>query len=145
MSKLPASVQEIANVIGRERALFLIGKLPRFHRDCHPSGQPMLYIPKTLRADHPLVELMGFQDAHKLVKAFGGEILQPASCQDVYRTFRDKSIIALLMAGLRPRTIADLFDVSDRHVRNLAREISQEDHKGAANDNRQNSELTASA
>jgi len=132
MKKLPSSVQEIADVIGRERALYLVGRLPRAYDRGHPSGQVILYVPKTLRHDHPLVGVLGFDDAHKLVRAFGGEILQPASCKDIYREYRDRSIKSMLITGARAGHIADLFEVSERHVRNIAREIPQEEFLEAA-------------
>jgi hypothetical protein len=127
MSKqLPRSVQEIADVIGRDWTLFLIGQLPRAYSACHPSGQVILYVPKVLKVDHPLVQLLGWKTASRLVQVFGGEILQPAHCADLYRDFRDRSIMRLLIEGHRPAILAEWFGVCDRHVRNLAREIPQE-------------------
>lgn len=137
--KLPASAQELADVIGRERALYLIGKLPK----CYPPStrtarganeRVILYVPKTLRTDHPLVTILGWKHAQALVRAFGGEILQPANCREVYRRFRNQSIVRMLNDGLAVADIAELMNVSHRHVRNLAREISQEE-RDAANDN----------
>jgi len=133
-AKLPKSVQEIADVIGRDLALFLIGHLPRAYSPCHPSGQVILYVPKTLKPDHALVQLLGWPAANKLVRAFGGEILQPATCAHLYREFRDKSIRRLLTEGHRPAVLAEWFGVCERHVRNIAREIPQE----AANENSPN-------
>jgi hypothetical protein len=124
--KLPRSVQEIAEAIGREQALFLIGQLPRAYSKGHPSGQVILYVPKSLRADHPLVALLGWHTATKLVRAFGGEILTPAHCADLYRNFRDESIARLLREGHDEKTLAEWFDVCARHVRNIAREIAPE-------------------
>lgn len=135
---LPASVQEIANVIGSERALYLIGQLPRSYQTRKASKSTswhvILYVPKSVRPDHPLVTLLGWQDANRLVEAFGGEILNPASCADVYRKFRDASIIRMAGEGMKAAAIAELMDVSDRHVRNLLREKAQEELT-AANDN----------
>lgn len=124
--KLPRSVQEIADVIGRDCALFLIGQLPRAYSPCHPSGQVILYVPKVLKVDHPLVGMIGWKTASQLVHAFGGEILQPAHCADLYRDFRDRSIVRLLRDGHRPAILAEWFGVCDRHVRNLEREFPQE-------------------
>lgn len=135
---LPASVQEIADVIGSERALYLIGQLPRCFQTRKASKSTswhvILYVPKVARLDHPLVQLLGWQDANRLVQAFGGEILNPASCADVYRKFRDASIIRMAGEGMKAAAIAELMDVSDRHVRNLLREKAQEELT-AANDN----------
>lgn len=130
--QLPASVQEIASVIGTERALYLIGQLPRCYtkKSCHV----ILYVPKHLKPDHQLVRLLGWNDARRLVAEFGGEILQPANCAEIYRQFRDRSILQMLAGGSRPAAVAELMGVSDRHVRNLQRENAQEDNR-PANDN----------
>lgn len=137
--KLPSSVQEIADVIGRERALFLIGQLPKTYppstRTAHGATERViLYVPKSLRADHPLVEILGWKDASRLVKAFAGEVMQPANCREIYRRFRDRSILAMLQAGETSSTVAEIMGVSDRHVRNVAKENAQEE-RIAHNDN----------
>ena len=126
LERLPHSVHEIADVIGRELALYLIGQLPRAYSACHPSGQVIMYVPKTLKPDHALVAMLGWPAAKKLVRVFGGEILQPATCAHLYRGFRDRSIRRLLGEGYKPALIAEWFDVCERHVRNMAREIPQE-------------------
>ena len=119
--RLPGVVQDIADVIGRERALFLIGMLPRFHRtDARGGEQVILYVPRNLKPDHLLVRLMGWHDAERLVRAFGGELLKPASCSHVYRGFRDQGIVRLLGEGVPVAMIAGWFEVSERHVKNLA-------------------------
>lgn len=137
--KLPASVQEIADVIGRDRALYLIGQLPKTYppstRTAHGATERViLYVPKSLRPDHALVAILGWADASKLVSAFGGEVMQPANCRELYRRFRDRSILGMLKAGNSPSAIAELMGVSDRHVRNVAKEITQEE-PNPANDN----------
>lgn len=143
--RLPASVQEIADVIGDERALFLIGRLPR----CYTPGKSgsswetgkrvgaervIMYVPKRLDLDHQLVTILGWIDAQKLVSVFGGEILCPATCTSIYRPFRDEHIARLVAEGTPVPMVAEWFDVSERHVRNLTREKPQEERR-AANDN----------
>lgn len=133
--KLPATVQEIADVIGHERALLLIGQLPRCYSP-HHGAQVILYVPTLprLKPSHDLVRILGWDDAVKMCTAFGGEILKPANCAGLYRDFRDKHITRLLMEGVSVQMVAEWFRVSDRHVKNLQREIPQEEMK-AANDN----------
>lgn len=143
---LPGTVQELADVIGTERALYLIGKLPVCYAGVGVKGgksgerlrksiRPMLYVPKTLKPNHLLVQILGWQDATKLVRAFGGEILCPANCADIYRQFRDRSIVRMVVTeGMKPADVAELFEISERQVRNLIREIPQQD-RPAANDN----------
>ncbi len=138
---LPASVQEIADVIGRERALHLIGQLPRCYAGTarKRSERVIMYVPKRLdfsgRGDiHPLVRILGWADAQKLVHAFGGEIMHPSTCPGVYRPYRDEQIARLVNDGVPVATVAQWFDVSDRLVKNVLREIPQEEVQ-AANDN----------
>jgi len=141
--RLPRSVQEIADVIGRERALYLVGHLPRCTtRDKRYPGATashvMLYVPtvQRLQLDHDLVRILGYKDAIKLCKAFGGEILQPASCADIYRRYRDSMIARLLFTeGMSVQNVAAIVGVSDRHVRGIRAEIPQEALPTPANDN----------
>lgn len=135
---LPASVQEIADVIGRERALYLVGQLPRSYQTRKHSRQAswhvIMYVPKSLKPDHPLVRILGWHDANKLAVVFGGEILQPANCADIWRGFRDRMARRMEAAGLPWPEIADTLGVSERHLRNMLREKAQEAKKEAAND-----------
>jgi hypothetical protein len=134
--RLPASVQEIADVIGRETALYLIGQLPTCYAgtDGKRSTRVILYVPKALKPNHRLVEILSWERASKLVEGFGGEILQPANCQEVYRRFRDNEAKRLVAGGLTAAQLAEVMGVSERHVRNIAKEIPQEALPGA-NDN----------
>lgn len=143
--KLPATVQEIADVIGRERALFLIGQLPvcqvqdkRYK--AATSRRVILYVPKVLRLDHPLVTILGFKDAERLVHAFGGEILCPPLMRDaVYRPFRDQAIARIHGQGVPIGVLADWFSMTERRVRQVLdgvrEEIPQEGMPQAENDN----------
>lgn len=137
MQRLPRTAQELADVIGRDCALRLIGQLPR----CSPSGHSevvMLYVPKELAPDHRLVRLIGWDAAARLVDAFGGEVLLPANCANLYRAFRDRSIARLHAEHDLPvKVIAEWFEVSDRHVRNVLRkEKPQVGQPVAGNQNR---------
>lgn len=140
--RLPKSVQEIADVIGADDALFLVGQLPRcvIKDKRYPNAKTthvILYVPTAgrLSPDHQLVRLLGWRQAVKLCHHFGGEILHPANCADVYRKFRDRSIIRMVRAdGMEPAEVAELMEVSRRHVSNLLRENPQQDTE-AANDN----------
>jgi hypothetical protein len=137
--KLPPSVSEIAEVIGDAKAMELIGKLPRHEgrqrreRTCRRQGghlefkrtRVMLYVPATLKEDHMLVRLIGWDSALKLVQAFGGEVLKPATCAEVYRRFRDTSIRNMTAeGGWTVEQLAEIMGVSVRHVRNVQREIN---------------------
>ena len=137
--RLPASVQEIADVIGRERALFLVGQLPRCYQTRKGSKQAgwhvIMYVPKSLKPDHQLVQILGWHDAMKIVDGFGGEILHPANCAEVYRAYRDKSSLAMVASGMTPREAAEAIGVSARHVRGLVLSEKAQEALAADNDN----------
>lgn len=138
--RLHGVMQEIAEVIGVNAALLLVGQLPRCYPPSTKTGRGatervILYVPERLRPDHRLVEILGWKDAQRLVDAFGGEILQPGNCADVYRQWRDESIGRLFAQGVDTRTLAEWFGLSERHVKNLAREKPQEEKRAHANDN----------
>lgn len=126
-AKLPKSVQEIADVIGRDLALHLVACLPRAYSVGHAGGQVILYVPKRISPDHKLVSLIGWNAAERLTRIFGGEILQPATCAHLYRDFRDENIRRLLLEGHAVELIAEWFGVSERHVRGVRMEIPQEE------------------
>lgn len=134
--RLPGSAQDIAEVIGRDRALYLIGKLPRCFAgyEGRKSQRVIMYVPKTLKPDHQLVEILGWHDARRLVAAFGGEILNPPTCQSIYLPFRARSIVQLVSDGIPEKEVADMMGVSVRRVRDLVRENAKEDAQ-PANDN----------
>lgn len=121
---LPPSAQEIADVIGRDRALFLIGQLPAAGRR---AWRRVVYIPKRFGTDHPLVALMGWHDAEKLRRAFGGEILQPSNCNCVARAWRNRVIASLAADGLDAGAIADAASVSVFVVRKVLAGNAPED------------------
>jgi hypothetical protein len=113
---LPPSAQEIADVIGRERALFLIGQLPV---SGSRSWRRVVYIPRRMPPDHPLVQMMGWHDAERLRLAFGGEILQPANCSNVERAWRDQVIGAMASEGYETAVIAEWVETSANLVRKV--------------------------
>jgi len=143
--RLPASVQELADVIGRERALYLVSQLPRcIVRDgrykAATASRVILYVPRRMAADHELVRILGWHDAEKLRQHFGGEILHPSLCMELYRPFRDAAIRRLVGEGVPQAMVAEWFDVNPRTVKNVmmgglvVEEIPQEGIE-AANDN----------
>lgn len=140
-ARLPDSAQEIADVIGRHAALYLIGQLPRVYggsgigkksggrtgTTSKRSSRCVLYVPKRLMPKDMLVRLLGWQDASKLAQEFSGMLIQPANCAEIYRPHRDANIARLLREGLSVTMIAEWFSVSDRTVKNIAAEIPPHD------------------
>lgn len=89
------------------------------------SGLVILYVPKTIRPDHHLVGILGWEAASKLVSAFGGEMLQPATCFGIRIGERNSAIHAKRRSGVSVQSIAREFHISDRQVRNVLREMLQ--------------------
>lgn len=140
--KLPDSVQEIADVIGRDQALHLVANLPKaYSLDRRWSGAEkarlILYVPTVARlnATHQLVRILGWHDAIKLCKAFGGEIMYPAMCKAVERDERNARILAMLAGGLTPAEVAASFRMTVENVRRIKRENPPQERPAAANDN----------
>lgn len=114
--KLPQSVAEIAEVIGREKALEFIGRLPV---SGNRSWRRIVYIPKHLPADHKLVEMLGWRDAKKLCYAFAGMILQPSNLNYLHRQHRNREIHRLVAEGVSIKDVADMVELSPYRVREI--------------------------
>lgn len=139
--KLPRSVQEIADVIGRNRALYLVGQLPRCYvadrrqREKNKGGQServILYVPKVLKQDSQLVQILGWHEAKALVDVFGGELLAPGTCGELLRNWKNAGILDVCRSGVPNALVAEWFGVTERHVRNV---LSAENPQQAVNDN----------
>lgn len=116
---LPESVEEIAEVLGREKALYFIGQLPR---SGSRAWRKCVYIPKRLPVDHKLVAMLGWQDANKMVEAFTGMILQPSNCRFLHRLHRNREIRRMDAEGVPVTDIADVVELSTYRVREIIAE-----------------------
>lgn len=118
---LPASVQEIADVIGREKALELVGKLPRLRPPSRTKGecQVCVYIPEVLPIDHKLIALIGKPAAERLVERFGGEVLHLATCRRLIDAHRNQAVRRMRAEGWSLATVAWSFGLSVRQVGNI--------------------------
>lgn len=129
--RLPDSVRDVAEVIGETKALLLVSIAPR----CYPpsrktatashSAALTLYIPsqRRLPLDHRLVQVLGYNDAMKLSRHFGGEVLRLANCKyEVYLPHRDRGIIDCYTQGTPIAMIAEWFGLSTRAVSDIIAE-----------------------
>lgn len=114
--RLPDSVEEIAEVIGRDRALEFIGKLPQAGKR---KWRVCVYIPKTLPADHKLVAMLGWHDAQRLVRAFSGMILQPSNCRFLEKEHRWRRVREMAGDGISDDEIAGQMGFSPERVREI--------------------------
>lgn len=118
MGELPHSVQEVAEVIGRERALYLAGQLPR----CGSRAwRRFISIPRParLKSDHRLVQVLGWDDAQALCEVFQGENIELATCTEMIRSWRDLNVRRLAQQGNSSAELARIFGLSQRQIRNI--------------------------
>lgn len=116
---LPETVRLIAEVIGREQALYLAGHVVRWDRSGHYGKSSYLYVPRRLTADHRLVHILGWESARRLAAAIGGETLPVAPCKSVFQRFRDAEVRRMASAGASNDNIANIFGLTVRHVRGI--------------------------
>lgn len=83
MNQLPESLREVAEVIGAERALHLVRNWPKAAKRGKPGHESMrisVYVPKRFKGGHALIDVLGLDDAQRMVDVFGGECLHLPNC-----------------------------------------------------------------
>jgi hypothetical protein len=83
---------EVVESIGADAAFILVSSM---RLSTTRSWRVCFYVPKRLRVDHSLVRILGWRDATRLSRAFGGEILQTSNLRNHERAWRSVSIFAL--------------------------------------------------
>lgn len=118
---LPPTAQAIADVIGREKALALA-------RACRCRT---LYVPKALRPGHWIIAVVGEHAARALVAEFPSFRLPLATCANVVKAERNRSICAAYRRGQCIVAIAKKHGLSPRQVRNILHaEGNKEEQEG---------------
>ena len=115
---LPPTVVEIAEVVGREKALRLIGSVGASGQR---SWRVCFYVPKRIPPDHHLVRVLGWDDAQRFVRHFGGSILQPSNCNFMFRRFRKGEVLRRIAAGESYARIGEVVGLSVDHIRWIVR------------------------
>jgi hypothetical protein len=113
-SDLPASVAQLARVIGRDQALALAGS-------CQ-NGR--IYVPRSPGPNHRLTQLIGQEAAGKIARQWGGEIIYMAKCHEVKIKFRNSAIRRWAAEGRTRRELADLAGLTERQIDNILHEKS---------------------
>lgn len=116
---LKGDLRSIAEVIGRQSALYLVSQCPRYKTEKRAGkGQLLLYVPKirSLTVDHRLVKTLGYLNASKLSKEFGGELLVLAHCNQMILQARNTGIKEMSKYGFSVKDLADIFHVTERIV-----------------------------
>lgn len=119
---LPKSVADIAGIIGRQKALRLVGALePR--RYTRPNGRKfvrrVLYVPRRPDGDHILVRVLGRAGASRLVRSLSGYFIHLPPCTSLVRAHRDLAICRLSRAGVPDAELVVLFELSTRQIDNI--------------------------
>lgn len=119
LSGLSGDLKSIAEVIGRDQALYLVSQCPKYKTEKRTGvGQLFLYVPQArrLKMDHNLVTMLGYEDAQKLCLVFGGELLVLSQCKHILIKSRNAGIKSMLEQGFRVDEIAQYFNISTRIV-----------------------------
>lgn len=121
LDDLPPSVREIAEVIGRRAALRLVGQLPEIVAGVpgRKSRRTLLYVPKTITPDHRLYQILGPDNAEKLARRFGGEMMHPANCRSVHQRTRDEAVRRMVADGANVSTVSAIMRISPRQIKNI--------------------------
>ncbi|OTG64357.1 hypothetical protein B9T25_13025 [Acinetobacter sp. ANC 4470] len=112
-------LRSIAEVIGRDQALYLVSQCPRYKTEKRSGkGQLLLYVPKLkkLTLEHGLVRAVGYVDAQKLSTVFGGELLVLSHCTHMILEKRDEGIRTMMKSGFSIADLASYFNVTERIV-----------------------------
>lgn len=120
LSDLKGDLRSIAEVIGRQKALYLVSQCPRYKVEKRTGvGQLLLYVPQVnrLKVDHKLVGMVGYQDALQLCKVFGGELLVLSQCKHILLKNRNQGIKSMLEQGFTIHDVAKFFGLHPRTVK----------------------------
>jgi len=116
---LPASVQEVADIIGRDLALHLVSVLPLGRG----SKRKVVYVPKRLSVTHALVSMLGYPAALKMSRHFGGEILFLSNCSYFHARQRHDEMRSMARDGIPIIDIAQAFGLTTRRVKDVLAEM----------------------
>ena len=108
---LPPSVAEIADVIGRQKALVLAG-----------ACGGVLYVPQRLTQDHKIAKLVGMEAGNRLVASFGGCVVYIATCAKLRASWRNDAIKRWHEDGVPKRALSELTGLTERQINNVLKD-----------------------
>jgi hypothetical protein len=124
-----------AEIIGRGEAIWLVQQYLKWDRRGARGKSSSIYIPKKLKAGHPLIEHIGQENAAKLVRAFGEENFKVSSSPKPIRRKRNSAIRRWWEDGATIGEIAEGFELTPRQIRNITRKFAEDAEKQGVNDN----------
>lgn len=107
---LPEKISEISAVIGLDAALKLAAAWPGIR----------LFIPKQIKADHPIAVAIGFKAARELSQIYGGESITPPICQRYHRAAMKAQIMSEYRNGASASELARKYGVHQFSIYNDA-------------------------
>ncbi|MBF0340713.1 MAG: helix-turn-helix domain-containing protein [Magnetococcales bacterium] len=79
-------------------------------------GGTRVFIPKNMKAQHRLANLLGIEQARKLSLNFGGETLTVARAAELQRKVRNREIIRRYNEGANVRELARENNLTERQI-----------------------------
>ncbi|MDT8383021.1 MAG: Mor transcription activator family protein [Gammaproteobacteria bacterium] len=107
---LPASVQDLVEVIGLAAALVIVEE----------RGGIRLCVPTRVRHDHWLMDGIGAQAFNNLVDMYAGEEIEIPRCHAAMRALREQEIVN---AGESNSQLARRYGYTERGIRKLKRRV----------------------
>ncbi len=114
--KLPKSLQEVVEVIGRRQTIHLITHWPPCK---YRSRAVSIYVPKKLPSNHRLVKILGWEAAKRMSNEFPGMILNLPRYASLLRSYRNQFIAAMAADGIPVELIAKQVGLSVKQVVNV--------------------------
>ncbi len=103
---LPASMLEIKEVVGVTGAVKLL-------QEC---GGTRIFIPRRLKAQHKLANLLGLEAARKMSAYFGGETLTIVRGSRARKRLRNLDIVRRYDQGEKVPELARCYELTERQI-----------------------------
>lgn len=117
---LPASVQDLVDVIGLPAALAIV----------EARGGVRLSVPAQATADHWLAELIGLPALEALVAVYAREEIEVPRCAAALRALREREIVAEYERGASNAELARKYQYTERGIRKLRRRVEGDTNAG---------------
>lgn len=118
LNLLPGELREIAQIIGIPATMALVEQY----------GGVGLYVPKELREDHPLIALIGAENAQKLSQHYPGDEIEIGKAEAALREIRNQEIRSQY-PYLSQRQLALKYKTTERNIRKILDSCEQNDNQ----------------
>lgn len=108
LPQMPASVRDLAQLIGVEGAIALVRAY---------GGYDYVEIPGKARSDHPLVRHIGLTSLERLVDVYGGDRLHIPRASRALKSLRNQEIVAKYDEGSKVNDLGREYGLSSKQIR----------------------------